>query len=234
MENEADYLFEKSQEQFQAGNTEQGFIYLDKAIRNAPDHTEYLLVLGNMKRKYQDNLGAIEAYTEVIRLSSDIDELQEAYSWRAITYEILGRYSEMIADITWSIDKGLAISTTYAWRGFHYFKMGHYQEAISDFTNAYQKDPQNLDNLQVRAAAYYELQKYEAVIQDLDQMLSVLDQHSSARRAAYHLRGKALFRLGKHVEALADFNKILEIDGVAPISNPLEYLESYAPNKGQS
>lgn len=88
-----------------------------------------------------DNLGAIVAYTEAIRLNP---KYAEAYNRRGIVYVNLGDKQAAIDDFTQAIKINPNYAKAYYNRGFVYHQQGNYIAAISEYNQAVAKDANSL------------------------------------------------------------------------------------------
>lgn len=225
MTKDAEFYFKRSEDKFHHGNSKGGLEDLDQAIALDPNNLDYRWSRGNLAYEGENYLIAVEDFTKIITLTSDKKELQEAFTKRAISYETLGRYTDLINDLNSIIDEGLGNSQTYVWRGSHKYKLGNIEEAIEDFTEAHILSPQDIDVLMQRANSLYQIERYEEAVHDLSQILESGESNPSYLAITYGKRGKALYQLGKLNEALDDFNQIQKIRGEKPFTNPNDYMK---------
>ena len=168
---------------------------------------------------------AIDEYTTAIALTTDMDELTDAYQYRSTAYQMLGEKAKAIADLTWLIEHNKALARNHDSRGCLYLSLGMFEDAAKDLTIAYQQEPYD-DTLLQRAIACYRLQRYHDAIADLTTLLNIREQYPTYAAALYHHRGKAYYRLNKFDEALHDFNEIMKIHQSPLLTNPDEYINA--------
>lgn len=110
------------------------------------------------------------------------------------------------------IDSALASSgdnfgKLYLWRGIVHADDEKYNEAIQDFNQAISINPELYDAYKQRGNLLGPMKNYGQAVADLTTYLA---KHPTAPE--YYNRGLSLTNLDKNVEALADFNRCLELD----------------------
>ena len=224
---DADTYFRRSENKILHGDWDAGLTDLNQAIALAPNNIEYLSSRANLRYERDEYRQAVEDYTTITELSSDLDELSVAQHKRAICYEHLGLYKELIGDLDWLINQGFEKVNHFTWRGVHRRGLGNLPGAVSDFTKALQISPQSDRVLLQRGSTYYELEQFEDAVKDLTQILSLPDVDPSMLEAVYHWRGSAFYRLGNQKNALADFNQVMQFRKLEILSNPSEYVGTF-------
>jgi tetratricopeptide (TPR) repeat protein len=228
MQQEADFFFKRSDERFRNDDIEGGTADLDQAIFLSPDNLQYLWQRALWRYQTDAYEAAVQDFNRIITLTSHIEDLESAYSTRALCYERLGRVQDLIADLDWLIDHGFGSDTTYSWRGDHLYQLGQYEAAIRDFTEAHLLSPDSEDFVLQRAHANFQAKHYEAALQDFTRVLESAEHHPNYLRAIYHWRGMTYFNLGREAEALEDFHQEMRLRGAEPCDTLHEYLREFA------
>ncbi len=225
IQRDAAYYFKRADERVRADDVEGAVGDLDQAICLDPENVHYYWKRALLRYQHNEHRLAVEDLTRIIQLTSDRDELESAYSTRALSYENLELYHELVADLTWLIDHGFGTDTAYAWRGHHLHQQGHFEAAIRDFTAAFELSPETEDFLLQRAHAYYQAGRYDEAIYDLTHILGSPDHHPNYLIAIYHWRGLAYYHLGQESDALADFSEEMRLRGRSACSSVDEYFK---------
>jgi tetratricopeptide (TPR) repeat protein len=89
--------------------------------------------------------------------------------------------------------------------------MKRYDEALVVFNHILSLNPAYLDALIARSVIYYNTGDFERAIADNTQVLQNTDLSASRVGMMHNNRGEAYFALGQHAQALADFQKALEL-----------------------
>jgi len=226
MEKDGEYYFKRAWENFLNKDIQVGWGDLDRAISIDPGNVTYYQYRGTLRYNAQEWLLASADFSKIIDLSTNLDDLRDAYSKRADCYEALGNYTELILDMDWLINNGFGRAAMHRWRGHHHYLAGKFEEALKDFSIAYEKEPTN-DSLLRRAQVYYQLKKYENALQDLTHIIESQEHNPNYLAAIYRWRGSTYYRLGDDDRALEDFNQEMRLTGHNPFSNLTSYLEAF-------
>lgn len=226
MEHDAAFYFKRSNKRFAAGDAQGGYDDLDQAIRLAPNNTEYLWRRVMFRFQAEEHQLAAEDFTRIIELITDLKEIEDARRKRLVYYAHFRLHEEAIADLDWLIAHGLGDGDTYASRGYHRREAGDFGGAIEDYTSAHELLPQVNGILLQRSIAYYMAAQYEESVQDLTRIIESNPQQPNHLKLLYHNRGKALYRWGKHQEALDDFNQVARIVGREPYPDSTWYMQT--------
>lgn len=211
--------FEKAQVYGKQGDSEKCMEYLNRAHQYDLTNLEYLWIIAN--RWFEnDNEKAVDALSRIIEIGTNLDDLEEARSKRAISYGPLGKTEKVIEDLDWLIKHDPRTAHRYEWRGECRFKLGHVEEAIEDFSEAMRLSPDDHMVLWRRAEAYTIAHRYMEARQDLTQYHEIFGI-SLQSEWFYVIRGRVYYHLGRHEEALEDFRK------VSGVSRPLEDSTAY-------
>jgi tetratricopeptide (TPR) repeat protein len=111
------------------------------------------------------------------------------------------------------IDRAIAATgdnfgKAYYWRGMAYGKASDAQKAIQDFSKAIQINPQLYEAYKFRGNIFGMMKNYESSIRDLSVFL---EKYPTEVPELYN-RGLSYVNLDKNQEAIADFNKAIELD----------------------
>lgn len=139
---------------------------------------------------------------------------------------LAGNIDEAIADLTASIDAGVAAVDSYILRGEAYLQSGNYRNAMEDFNTALLKDPTN-------AVAYYDrsllntrLEDYAAAMNDINNAMAANVTHPTQflqMRDLYAKRGQLNLWTKNWEGAIADYtNSLARPEGSV---NPNVYAE---------
>jgi tetratricopeptide (TPR) repeat protein len=160
---------------------------------------------GTNKLDKKDYPGALQAYTEAIKLNS---KYTQAYLGRGIIYIKRKQYAQALADFNQvvKIEPNLALS--YIGRGLVYNNQKKYPEALADLNQALKLDPNSALAYKSRGDVYYDQKKYPEALADYNQAIK-LDPNLAA---AYNNRGELYRQQKKYSEALADFNQAIKLD----------------------
>ena len=153
---------------------------------------------GNAKFDLGDFMGAIEEYTNAIRLQPDD---ADAYYNRGFAKAKLEQHFAAIADYTMAIVLKPDDADVYNNRGIAKGRLGQHFAAISDYDTAIRLNPDFVKAYYNRGNAKYHLEQYFAAIADFD----IAIQLKSDEAKAYINRGISKALLGKTLEARQDF-----------------------------
>ena len=134
--------------------------------------------------KARDYKGAINAYTQAIKLG---DNIAETYAGRGEAYIKIGKYQAAIDDLDIAIEKDDSETEYLLLRGRAYGKLGQREEAFNDFEAALKLDSSLARAHIERGDVYYDANEYDEAIEYYDKALE-LDEDSST---AYNNRGNA-------------------------------------------
>ena len=96
----------------------------------------------------------------------------------------------------------------YLWRGMAYGKASDAQKAIKDFSLAIQKNPMLYEAYKFRGNIFGMLKNYEQSVADL----TIFLEHYPNEVPELYNRGLSLANLERTPEAIADFNRAIELD----------------------
>lgn len=201
---------------------------LNQALALVPTNLDYLWERANLLYERDEHKDAIDDYTRIIELSTNLGALRDAYIKRAICYTHLGYSKAAIADLDWLIDRYSKRENHYAWRGDHKRTLGDLSGTISDYTQAIQfSSEKNFELYMTRGTVYAQLERFEEALEDLTQALSFANLHSTILEIVYHWRGSVYYRMRDYESALADFNAIIQLKELPLLSDAEQYVSQF-------
>ncbi|GBE98478.1 tetratricopeptide repeat protein [Microcystis aeruginosa NIES-298] len=164
---------------------------------------EFWFVQGYQKYMNGDFIGAIASFDRALEIKPD---KHEAWNYRGIALDDLGRLEEAIA----SWDRALEMKPDYpnAWssRGIALLNLGRFEEAIASFDRALEIKPDYPNAWSSRGIALLNLGRFEEAIASFDRALEIKPDYPNA----WVSRGIALGNLGRFEEAIASYDRALE------------------------
>jgi tetratricopeptide (TPR) repeat protein len=152
-----------------------------------------------------DNLGAIVAYTEAIRLNP---KYAEAYNRRGIVYVNLGDKQAAIDDFTQAIKINPNYDKAYNNRGNVRSDLGDKQAAIQDYNQALKINPNYANAYNNRGNVRYDLGDKQAAIDDFTQAIKINPNYDKA----YNNRGVVRKELGDKQGAIDDYTLAIKFN----------------------
>jgi tetratricopeptide (TPR) repeat protein len=152
-----------------------------------------------------DNLGAIVAYTEAIRLNP---KYAEAYNRRGIVYVNLGDKQAAIDDFTQAIKINPNYDKAYYNRGNVRKELGDKQAAIQDYNQALTINPNYANAYNNRGIVRKELGDKQGAIDDYTLAIKINPNLAQA----YNNRGVVRKELGDKQGAIDDFNLAIKFN----------------------
>jgi tetratricopeptide (TPR) repeat protein len=179
--------------------------YSDKVIEVAPKSTLGYNLRARIKVLKDDLKGAIEDLNKALEIDSrDVSSL--LMRGRLLAAE--GKATEAKADV----DKALALNPdlpqAILTKGMLAAQAGRFAEAITDLQTLLHSDPKNKE-YRLQLATYLVADKRpRRAIEVLDNLIEADASDADALRA----RGDALLSIGKHADAIADYENALKIE----------------------
>lgn len=179
--------------------------YADKVIELAPDATLGYDLRARIKILKDDLKGA----TEDLNKSLELDGKGiAALLMRSRLLAADGKDEEAKADIEKALQLRPDLPQAILMKSMLAAQKGRFAEAISDVQTLLHSDPQNPD-YRLQLATYLVADKRpRRAIEVLDALVEADAKNADALRA----RGDALLSIGKHAEAIADYESALKID----------------------
>lgn len=159
----------------------------------------------NLQTNENDDQGAIAAYSEALAI---YPQFADAYFNRGISYQNLQQYEAAIADYDKAIEHNPQISTdVYINRGRSYEELGRSADAIADFSKALEANPLDQRAYFYRGYSYCRIYLFDMAIEDFDNAIKI-----NPLPICFHIRGCALVDLNRTEEAIASFNRFIELE----------------------
>jgi tetratricopeptide (TPR) repeat protein len=169
---------------------------------------------GTDKYQQENYQGAIESFTQAIKLNPDYSA---AYNQRGDAFYRLEKYEKSQSDSSEAIRLNPKDANAYYDRGFTLYTLSNYNGAIADFSQAIAIDSRNADAYYARGIARSQIKEKQGAIEDFNQAIAINSDYA----AAYLERAKIFRRQGKKLEAIKDFNEAIALNS----NNPEYYYE---------
>jgi tetratricopeptide (TPR) repeat protein len=170
-----------------------------KVPQTAEDYFERAYKLDDSNRQ-----GAIEDYTQAIKLKPDFSE---AYNNRGLRREESEDYKGAIKDYTEAIRINSNYPEAYNNRGDSRSALGDYKNAIEDYNQAIKIKPDVAMYYYNRGEARYKSEDYKGAIEDYDQAIKLQSDYANP----YNGRGNSHSALGDNKGAIEDYNQAIKI-----------------------
>ncbi|MFE1772668.1 tetratricopeptide repeat protein [Streptomyces sp. NPDC059008] len=199
------------------GRFEQAVTEFDRALAGQPRHAFTIASRAVCHRRLGRHEEALAGLERAIEINAE-------YAWamaeRGATYRDLGQYDLALAEF----DRALAINPHYVWayarRGLTLRVMGRYEEALTAFGRAAELQPDDPWIWGERCNTYLETQRYEQALAEAERALDIDPSyawaHMAREVARCAARGSANLLTGRLAEALADFDRVVELGAEQP------------------
>ncbi|MDR0588719.1 MAG: tetratricopeptide repeat protein [Burkholderiales bacterium] len=135
------------------------------------------------------------------------------YSGKASVYGQKSFYPLAVEDFNKVVALCSVSSDAYIYRGKMYLWNKRYDKALADVNHAIELDPKNIIAYVVRSNIHIHTKDYQLAIEDYNKVIDLYSIFSPFEKwEVYRDRGIVFYRLGEFDHALADFNKVLELD----------------------
>ncbi len=159
---------------------------------------------------------AIVEFNQAIWLDADY---APAYNNRGLAYYRKGEYDHAIADYAEAIELDPNRAFVYNNRGLAYYRKGEYDHAIADYSRAIELDPDYAQAYNNRGLAYQEgKDEYDRAITDATTTIAL----DPGLASAYNNRGFAHYSKGDYDQAIADFERAIELSDDASLTQEAE------------
>ncbi len=215
-------------------NIAAAFEHLFKSIELDPKNPESRLLLGNLYLLREE---FPKAETE-LRKARELAEDNPSYGdpFVAEVDNSLGvvlvhekRYDDAIKTLRESATNIVNRNPHLAWGnlGWAYYEKGQYQQAIEALTQAVRHQSRFCLGFYRLGQSYVALRQYEQAEDALTRCLEVPDEGCKNLQDAWHLRGEARAQLGMRQDAIADFERCVELSAESDAGRTCQgYLEA--------
>ena len=156
--------------------------------------------------------GRIDSCTQILQSNpADLNALAN----RGIGLRVGGEYDRAIADLDAALRIDPDIAGLYLERGLAYDAKGEHQLAIRDFDEAIARDPDLVQAHFGRAMAHQAVGQRELSTVDMDNAMRL---NRTLVAALYMQRGNQLRAIGHHGEAIAAFDRTIDINAGWPLA----------------
>jgi tetratricopeptide (TPR) repeat protein len=202
---EAEGFTQQAMRHRDAGREVEAFADLATALEITPDHSEALMVRGQMLMAQGSNVRALADIERVIRNGT---QRPEPFSMRAQLRQGQVAAEEQLADLTRAVELGPDCFIYPLNRGLFYADCGDWDRAYPDFATAHELAPKESEPLVNLAAARINRGCFDTALEACQQ---VLERQPSHALALYN-RGVAFAHLGRREDALRDLLEAKRLD----------------------
>jgi tetratricopeptide (TPR) repeat protein len=203
---------------------------LNGRIEKSPEVNAFWRMRGVAKMRTDDLPGAIEDFTEAIKLN---DKDSMSLMFRAQSYAGLKpeKLDEAEADIEKAIELDSNNLGAIHLRALIFSMQNKHDEAIADFQFLIKNNPDNIQLLLQLASSYQQDKRSNLALATYDLILKNDEDNMDALRS----RGDAYLDIGKQQEAIADYEKLFRlmpdenIDEKSGLLNNLAWVLSTSP-----
>jgi tetratricopeptide (TPR) repeat protein len=166
-----------------------------------------LLIMGLSRYEIKDYAGAIERFTDALKLPANPTVISPAviYSYRGNAFSIQNDLDKAIADYTQAVTLQADNAEVYHNRGIAYGEKRDYGSAIGDFTRVLELDPDYVIDYYNRGYAYDLKGDDKSAIADYSRAINLKPDYADA----YNNRGIAYDEIGEYDLAIADLSKYI-------------------------
>jgi tetratricopeptide (TPR) repeat protein len=132
----------------------------------------------------------------------------KAFHNRGVSYALLGRYEEALADLTKAIELNGTDANTWFNRAEVRYELGQYEDATEDYSQVLEREPEDFGAITGRGHAWFRMGEFHKALADYSRSV-VIDPKSAG---ALVNRGDAHRQLGKWAEAAADYRAAIKLD----------------------
>ncbi len=196
-------LLTEAQNYVQKGDRKAALIQLKNAVSQSPDNVEARLRLGNLYLETGDLPSAEKEFSKAASLGAPADKTLPQLA-RVLSAQ--GKYKEVLDQVT--LEKAKASAELMARRGDAYLGLGEREKSKEAYDAALAVNPNGGD-------ALIGLARHAAMANDLQSAERFVDDATTRdpRNAeAWMMKGNLLRSTGKAKEALAAYDKVLEIN----------------------
>ncbi|MGI6419926.1 MAG: tetratricopeptide repeat protein [Thermoguttaceae bacterium] len=207
MDGEARQVCVRSASLHARGDLDGAIAEIEQALQIDPRCAEAWNNRGAIRYARGDACGAMADFDRALEVHPCYSE---AYNNRGIVRHATGDFAGALIDF----DQALQICPRYAEalanRGITRHALGNLAGAMADFNLALDIYPNYAEALLGRAFARHDSGEYDEAIADCDEVLQLIPRLAAAK--VYHLRGGIRVSQRRIADAVADFDRALEID----------------------
>ena len=142
----------------------------------AQKNPEKLLEQGVEKLQQEDFLGALETFTEAIRLDSNNADI---YYLRGITYSQVKSYQRAVEDYKQAIRLNPNFAEAYFKQGVAYSKLENLEKALESYNQVIRLNPNIIGAYANRGSIYKQLGNLQKAKADFQQVISFIEQNEN-------------------------------------------------------
>ena len=172
-------------------------------------NTERVMTIARNALYFEDYVLSIQYFNQVINAKP---YLFEPYFFRGLAKINLEDYQGAEDDCDIAIQKNPFVVGAYQVRGLARIRQDKFDEAIEDYRTALKYDPENLVLWHNLTLCHIQKKDYPAANDDLAQLLQVAPRYTRA----YLMRGEVALRQNDTIQALKDFERVIEMDRYDP------------------
>ncbi len=154
---------------------------------------------------------AIEQFNRAIGINPDCGD---AYFHRAWAWERKNEVQRAIEDYGRAIELNPGVASAYNNRGRCLYVLGRHRQAMDDLNQAIRIDPKSGETFFWRGITRFMVGQIDGAIQDFTSTIRLPPNHHLPLHIPYAGRGDALIVQGRHREAIADFDRAIELSPV--------------------
>lgn len=199
-------------------NIAAAFEHLFKAIELDHRNPEAHLLLGNLYLLREDFAKAEVELREARKLGEKNDAygppfVAEVENSLGVVLVHMKRYDDAIATLRGAASNILNRNPHLAWGnlGWAYYEKGQYQEALQALTQSVRQQSRFCLGFYRLGKTYVAIRDFERAEDALTRCLEVTDTDCRNLQDAWHLRGEARAKLGLRQDAIADFERCVEL-----------------------
>ena len=178
-----------------------------RAIKIAPEHPRYHILLGELLQKVGDGQGVIEAFDRAI-LQDSTNPV--TYRRRGMAHQAVGQRLNAISDFTRSLELYPAQLDLLVHRGNAYLRSDQPIMAIEDFELALTHNVKLPKAYSGRAAALVTQDRHEYTLIWLTKAIHRFKDPRELSEIVF-ARGKVFYQMGRTMPAISDFSSVIEL-----------------------
>jgi type IV pilus assembly protein PilF len=215
-------------------NIAAAFEHLFKSIELDPKNPEARLLLGNLYL-LREEFPKAEAELRKARSLAEKDDnygepfIAEVDNSLGVVLVHEKRYDDAIKTLRDSATNIVNRNPHLAWGnlGWAYFEKGQYKDAVDALTQAVRHQSRFCLGFYRLGQTFVALRDFERAEDALTRCLEVPDEQCKNLQSAWHLRGEARAQLGQRQDAIADFERCVELSAESDAGRTCQgYLEA--------